>query len=72
MTADNRRTATHLSRLGVNPAVVARLGAYAEQDGQTLRELVRYILSDYAPATDGPEPDGYRMGDGGTILPTSR
>ena len=50
MNAEDRRAATHLSRLGVNPAVYCRLAAWAREDGLTLREMVRYILSDYAPA----------------------
>lgn len=32
-------------------------------------ERLREILEDM---TGYPEPDGYRVGDGGTILPTSR
>lgn len=50
-TADDR-TATHLSRLGVNPVVIARLRGWAEADDMTLRDLVRFILSDYLPADD--------------------
>lgn len=49
MTREDERAATHLSRLGVNPVVVQRLAGWAEKDGETLRDLVRYILSDYAP-----------------------
>jgi hypothetical protein len=47
---DNATAATHLSRLGVNPITVARLTEFAEADEITLRELVRYVLSDYRPA----------------------
>lgn len=50
--AEDEHTATHLGRLGLNPVTVARLREYAERDGQSLRELVRYILSDYAPAIE--------------------
>jgi hypothetical protein len=49
------RAATHLRRLGVNPATVARLRAYAEQDGMTLAEEVRFILNDYAPPVESLE-----------------
>lgn len=49
----NERAATHLSRLGVNPVVIARLDEYAEQDGMTLAEFVRYVLADYAPPERG-------------------
>jgi hypothetical protein len=48
MSADDRAL-THLSRLGVNPVVAQRLLGYALADGMSLRELVRFILSDYAP-----------------------
>jgi hypothetical protein len=44
------RASTHLRRLGVNPITVARLRGWAEADGVTLAELVRYILGDYRPA----------------------
>lgn len=50
MRPDDLRAATHLSRLGVNPVTTARLAGYAEADGMTLRELVRYVLGDYDPA----------------------
>jgi hypothetical protein len=39
----------------VNPATVQRLIGYAEKEGETLRDLVRYILSAYEPPTDPPE-----------------
>jgi hypothetical protein len=74
MTDENERTKTHLSRLGVNPVVSARLVEWAEQDGMSLRELVRYVLTDYYPAADSTErwePDGQRM-EGGRIVPTDR
>lgn len=56
-TQDDDRAATHLSRLGVNPVVVARLRQYAESDGERLRDLVRYVLSDYAPGSDARPED---------------
>jgi len=59
VTRDDATANTHLSRLGVNPVVRARLTAFAEDDGVTLREMVRYILGDYRPATyyDPPSDD---------------
>ena len=42
--------ATHLSRLGVNPATIARLCEYAKADEMTLRDFVQYVLSNYEPA----------------------
>lgn len=56
MNRTDSRAATHLSRLGVNPAVIARLVAYAQEDGMTLAEMVRYVLSDYHPPVDPREP----------------
>jgi hypothetical protein len=50
--ADDEKAATHLSRLGVNPVVIQRLAAWAELDGESLRETVRYILSAYEPPHD--------------------
>jgi hypothetical protein len=50
MSDEDDRASTHLRRLGVNPITVARLRGYAEEDGMTLAELVRYILGDYVPA----------------------
>jgi hypothetical protein len=47
--SDDDRAKTHLSRLGVNPATVARLQGYADESELTLREFVRFVLSDYAP-----------------------
>lgn len=52
MTADDRTALTHLSRLGINPVVAQRLLGWAEAQGMSLRELVRYILSDYAPSDE--------------------
>lgn len=52
MRADDERAATHLMRLGVNPVVIQRLAAWAELDGESLRETVRYILSSYEPPHD--------------------
>ena len=49
---ENARAATHLSRLGVNPVSIQRLIGYAEADGITLRELVRFVLTDYAPPAE--------------------
>ncbi len=57
MTPDDARAATHLSRLGVNPATTAQLVQYAEADEMTLREFVAYVLSDYHPATDARTDD---------------
>ena len=48
MTPEDERTATHLSRIGVNPVVVARLAEWAEQNEMTLREIVRQLLSNGA------------------------
>jgi hypothetical protein len=52
VTADDKRAATHLSRLGVNPVTVAHLQEYAEADELSLRDLVCFILSDYAPPAE--------------------
>ena len=55
---DNDATKTHLARLGLNPVTVARLEGYAEGDGMSLAELVRYVLSDYAPPQESePKAD---------------
>ena len=55
MSQDDDKAATHLSRLGVNPVIVARLRQYAERDGMRLRDFVRYVLSDYAPPAEREE-----------------
>jgi len=49
--------ATHLRRMGVNPITVERLKGYAAADDMTLTELVRFILSDYAPGYLGEPSD---------------
>jgi hypothetical protein len=41
----------------VNPTTIQRLLGYAEKEGETLRDLVRYILSAYEPPEEGP-PEG--------------
>ena len=50
MTADDKRMADQLMAAGVDPSTIRRLAGYAEADGESLRELVRYILGDYVPA----------------------
>ena len=57
MSAADERTKTHLSRLGVNPATVARLQQFADEDEMTLGELVRFVLSDYAPPQEIEEEE---------------
>jgi hypothetical protein len=59
VTADDKRAATYLSRLGVNPATTQRLVGYAESDEITLRELVAYVLSNYAPPDDVRDSEDY-------------
>ena len=53
----NSDTRAYLDRLGVHANVVRRLNGYAEDAGMSLRELVLYILTDYAPARDGLSDD---------------
>ena len=58
MSDDNARARTHLTRLGVNPVVAARLEGFADEADMTLREFVQYVLSDYvrhAPRDEEPE-----------------
>lgn len=49
MSRDDDKAATHLRRLGVNPATVARLRQYAETDDMSLRDFACFVLRDYAP-----------------------
>lgn len=51
-------TAELLAELGVSPATVARLTAHAESEDFSLRDLVRFILSDYSPPQE-IDPDEY-------------
>ena len=55
---DNDRATTHLQRLGVNPATINRLRAWADEDAMTLRDFVGYVLSNYYPAQDDFAVDG--------------
>ena len=48
-------TADHLRKLGLGDARIEILQGYANAENLTLRQLVRYVLRDYAPAQDGPE-----------------
>lgn len=50
--ADDERASTHLRRLGINPITVARLREFAEMDGVSLREQVRYVLGEYSPPAE--------------------
>lgn len=55
---EDKRAATHLTRLGVNPVVVNRMQEWAREDGMSLREFAAYVLSDYTPAIiDGSDEE---------------
>ena len=55
-TDDDKRVARTLERLGVDPLTIGRLHAYAQEDDNSLRDQVRYVLSAYYPAGDLDAP----------------